>query len=169
MPALNNNLVNLVKTTTQALAIAVPELLYQMISIYNDYSTAQYACMLFMFFAYIILVGILVFGMHRWERALQDTGVRHMMRDDRQSAGSSQGSTDLAVLKPFKYSRGRTARRTCSSAAGWPSFRRGSLLIIAADSACGPASCMAQSNYTTGRRWTRCGAGCRCWSPRVSC
>ena len=47
LPALNNNLVNLVKTTTQALAIAVPELLYQMISIYNDYSTAQNACMLF--------------------------------------------------------------------------------------------------------------------------
>ena len=33
LPALNNNLVNLVKTTTQALAIAVPELLYQMVSI----------------------------------------------------------------------------------------------------------------------------------------
>ena len=31
LPALNNNLVNLVKTTTQALAIAVPELLYQMV------------------------------------------------------------------------------------------------------------------------------------------
>ncbi|MDJ0779415.1 MAG: amino acid ABC transporter permease [Gammaproteobacteria bacterium] len=74
LPALNNNLVNLVKTTTQAIAIAVPELLYQMISIYNDYSTAQYACMLFMFIAYIVLVGILVFGMHRWERALKIPG-----------------------------------------------------------------------------------------------
>ncbi len=74
LPALNNNLVNLVKTTTQAIAIAVPELLYQMISIYNDYSTAMYACMLFMFFAYIILVGILVFGMHKWERALKIPG-----------------------------------------------------------------------------------------------
>ena len=74
LPALNNNLVNLVKTTTQAIAIAVPELLYQMISIYNDYSTAMYACMLFMFFAYIILVGVLVFGMHKWERALKIPG-----------------------------------------------------------------------------------------------
>jgi hypothetical protein len=37
LPALNNNLVNLVKTTTQAIAIAVPELLYQLVSIYNDY------------------------------------------------------------------------------------------------------------------------------------
>ena len=74
LPALNNNLVNLVKTTTQAIAIAVPELLYQMISIYNDYSTAQYACMVFLFFAYIILVGILVFGMNRWERSMRVPG-----------------------------------------------------------------------------------------------
>jgi polar amino acid transport system permease protein len=74
LPALNNNLVNLVKTTTQALAIAVPELLYQMISIYNDYSTAQNACMVFLFFAYFFLVGILVFGMHKWERQLRIPG-----------------------------------------------------------------------------------------------
>ena len=74
LPALNNNLVNLVKTTTQALAIAVPELLYQMISIYNDYSTAQNACMLFLFFAYFILVGILVLGMNRWERGIRVPG-----------------------------------------------------------------------------------------------
>jgi polar amino acid transport system permease protein len=74
MPALNNNLVNLVKTTTQALAIAVPELLYQMISIYNDYSTAQNACMLFLFFAYFLLVGVLVLGMSHWERKLRIPG-----------------------------------------------------------------------------------------------
>ena len=37
LPALNNNLVNLVKTTTQAYGIAVPELLYEMVSIWNDY------------------------------------------------------------------------------------------------------------------------------------
>ena len=74
MPALNNNLVNLVKTTTQALAIAVPELLYQMISIYNDYSTAQNACMVFLFFAYFFLVGILVLGMSSWERKLKIPG-----------------------------------------------------------------------------------------------
>ena len=74
LPALNNNLVNLVKTTTQALAIAVPELLYQMISIYNDYSTAQYACMLVLFVAYIVLVGILVFGMNHWERKIKVPG-----------------------------------------------------------------------------------------------
>jgi polar amino acid transport system permease protein len=74
LPALNNNLVNLVKTTTQALAIAVPELLYEMISIYNDYSTAQNACMLILFFAYFILVGILVLGMSKWERNIRIPG-----------------------------------------------------------------------------------------------
>ena len=74
LPALNNNLVNLVKTTTQALAIAVPELLYQMVSIYNDYSTAQNAAMLVLFIVYIVLVGILVLGMNRWERSMQIPG-----------------------------------------------------------------------------------------------
>ncbi len=74
LPALNNNLVNLVKTTTQAMAIAVPELLYQMVSIYNDYSTAMNASMLLLFFVYIMLVGILVFGMHHWEKAMTIPG-----------------------------------------------------------------------------------------------
>ncbi|MCH2298386.1 MAG: amino acid ABC transporter permease [SAR324 cluster bacterium] len=74
LPALNNNLVNLVKTTTQALVIAVPELLYQMVSIYNDYSTSMNACMLLLFVVYIVLVGILVFGMQRWERAMNIPG-----------------------------------------------------------------------------------------------
>ena len=74
LPALNNNLVNLVKTTTQAIVIAVPELLYQLVSIYNDYSTSQNACMVLMFIVYIVLVGILVVGMSRWERALRMPG-----------------------------------------------------------------------------------------------
>ena len=74
LPALNNNLVNLVKTTTQAIAIAVPELLYQMVSIYNDYSTAQNAAMTVLFIVYIVLVGVLVLGMNRWERAMRIPG-----------------------------------------------------------------------------------------------
>ena len=77
LPALNNNLVNLVKTTTQAIAIAVPELLYQMVSMWNDYSTAQNAAMLLMFVFYIGLVGILVLGMHRWEQAMRIPGYGH--------------------------------------------------------------------------------------------
>lgn len=74
LPALNNNLVNLVKTTTQAIAIAVPELLYEMVSIWNDYASAQNAAMTVLFFTYILLVGVLVFGMHRWENALRIPG-----------------------------------------------------------------------------------------------
>ena len=74
LPALNNNLVNLVKTTTQAIVIAVPELLYQLVSIYNDYSTAQNACMVLMFIVYIVLVGLLVMGMNKWERHMRIPG-----------------------------------------------------------------------------------------------
>ena len=74
LPALNNNLVNLVKTTTQAMAIAVPELLYQMVSIYNDYSTSMNASMLLLFIVYITLVGILVLGVHRWETKVKIPG-----------------------------------------------------------------------------------------------
>ncbi|MEM6487393.1 MAG: amino acid ABC transporter permease [Pseudomonadota bacterium] len=74
LPALNNNLVNLVKTTTQAFAIAVPELLYQSVSIWNDYPSAQYPTMLLVFVVYILLVAVLVFGMDRWERGMKIPG-----------------------------------------------------------------------------------------------
>jgi len=74
MPALNTNLVNLVKTTTQAFVIAVPELLYQSVTIWNDYPSAQNPMMLVMFLIYLGLVGILVAGMNRWERAVRIPG-----------------------------------------------------------------------------------------------
>lgn len=74
LPALNNNLVNLVKTTTQAFAIAVPELLYQSVTIWNNYPSAQYPTMLLLFCSYIALVGILVMGMHRWELSMKIPG-----------------------------------------------------------------------------------------------
>ena len=74
LPALNNNLVNLVKTTTQAFAIAVPELLYQSVTIWNDFPSAQNPTMLLLLVVYIVLVAILVFGMHRWERAMRIPG-----------------------------------------------------------------------------------------------
>ena len=56
------------------MAIAVPELLYQMVSIYNDYSTAMNASMLLLFVVYITLVGILVFGVHMWEKNFKIPG-----------------------------------------------------------------------------------------------
>ena len=74
LPALNNNLVNLVKTTTQAIGIAVPELLYESVGIWNDYPSAQYPTMLMLFVTFILLVGILVYGMHRWEKSMHIPG-----------------------------------------------------------------------------------------------
>lgn len=74
IPALNNNLVNLVKTTTQAYAIAVPELLYESVSVWNDYPSAQNPTMLLLFVTYLALVGVLVFGMNTWERNMRIPG-----------------------------------------------------------------------------------------------
>ncbi|MCR9257828.1 MAG: amino acid ABC transporter permease [Alphaproteobacteria bacterium] len=74
LPSLNNNLVNLVKTTTQAFAIAVPEMLYQSVTIWNDYPSAQNPMMLVLFVVYILLVGVVVMSMNRWERAMKIPG-----------------------------------------------------------------------------------------------
>ncbi len=74
MPALNNNLVNLVKTTTQAFAIAVPELLYQSVSIWNDFPSAQNPTMLLLFTVYIVLVAILGYGRTKGERSMRIPG-----------------------------------------------------------------------------------------------
>ncbi|WP_025769348.1 amino acid ABC transporter permease [Thioalkalivibrio sp. HK1] len=74
LPALNNNLVNLVKTTTQAFGIAVPELLYQSVTIWNDYPSALYPTMLLVFVVYVILVGVLVMSMSHWERSMRIPG-----------------------------------------------------------------------------------------------
>lgn len=73
LPALNNNLVNLVKTTTLAYAIAVPEMLYEANQIWSDNVNVT-EMMIFMLLAYFFLVGILVWGMNRWERAMKIPG-----------------------------------------------------------------------------------------------
>jgi polar amino acid transport system permease protein len=74
LPALNNNLINLVKTTTQAIGIAVPELLYESVGIWNDYPSALYPTMLLLFVSFILLVGIVAYGMHRWEKTMKIPG-----------------------------------------------------------------------------------------------
>jgi polar amino acid transport system permease protein len=74
LPALTNNLVNLVKTTTLAYAIAVPELLYVSNQIWSDNENVP-EMMLVLFVIYIALVGVLVFAMHAWERALRRPGL----------------------------------------------------------------------------------------------
>ncbi|MDX1607205.1 MAG: amino acid ABC transporter permease [Candidatus Competibacterales bacterium] len=73
LPALNNNLVNLIKTTTLAYAIAVPEMLYMANQIWSD-SVNVPEMMTFLLFAYVLLVGVLVWFMHRWERAMRLPG-----------------------------------------------------------------------------------------------
>jgi polar amino acid transport system permease protein len=73
LPALNNNLVNLVKTTTLAYAIAVPEMLYVSSQIWSDELNVP-VMMNVLLVCYFLLVGILVYLMHRWERALHVPG-----------------------------------------------------------------------------------------------
>lgn len=73
LPALNNNLVNLVKTTTLAYAIAVPEMLYVSSQIWSDELNVP-AMMNVLLICYFALVGILVYAMQRWERAIRVPG-----------------------------------------------------------------------------------------------
>src|SRR5947207_130113 len=73
LPALNNNLVNLIKTTTIAYAIAVPEMLYVANQIWSDESNVP-EMMNVLLVTYVSLVGILVWVMGRWERALRIPG-----------------------------------------------------------------------------------------------
>jgi polar amino acid transport system permease protein len=73
LPALNNNLVNLVKTTTLAYAIAVPEMLYVSSQIWSDELNVP-VMMNVLLICYFVLVGIVVYAMHRWERAIRVPG-----------------------------------------------------------------------------------------------
>ncbi|CDX16715.1 Polar amino acid ABC transporter, inner membrane subunit [Mesorhizobium sp. ORS 3324] len=73
LPALNNNLVNLLKTTTLAYAIAVPETLYATTQIWAE--SQNVTEMMFVLLAtFVLLVGVLVWVMHRWERSLRIPG-----------------------------------------------------------------------------------------------
>lgn len=73
LPALNNNLVNLVKTTTLAYAIGVPELLYAASQIWSEVLNVR-EMMNVLLVAYVLLVAILVWVMGRWERAMRIPG-----------------------------------------------------------------------------------------------
>jgi polar amino acid transport system permease protein len=76
LPALGNNLVNLVKTTNLAYAIAVPELLYVSKQIWSDATNVR-EMMLFVLVAYLSLVFVLVGVLHRIERRLAIPGFGH--------------------------------------------------------------------------------------------
>lgn len=76
LPALNNNLINLVKTTTLAYAIAVPETLYVANQIWSDALNVP-EMMNAVWVVFIVLVGLLAWAMHRWERAMRLPGFGH--------------------------------------------------------------------------------------------
>lgn len=75
LPALNNNLVNLVKTTTLAYAIGVPELLYAAAQIWSEIFNVR-EMMNVLLVTYVVLVAVIVWLMGRWERALRIPGYR---------------------------------------------------------------------------------------------
>jgi polar amino acid transport system permease protein len=73
MPALTNNIVNLVKTTSLAYAIAVPEMLYSASQIWSDDLNVP-EMMTFILIVYIVLVAIVVWAMERVERRMRIPG-----------------------------------------------------------------------------------------------
>ncbi|MFD0860474.1 amino acid ABC transporter permease [Roseovarius aquimarinus] len=73
LPALGTNLVNLVKTTTLAYAIAVPELLYVSAQIWSEDLNVR-EMMNVLLISYVGLVAVLVWVLHRWEKALRIPG-----------------------------------------------------------------------------------------------
>jgi polar amino acid transport system permease protein len=72
-PALTNNLVNLVKTTTLAYAIAVPDLLYAASQIWSEVLNVR-EMMDVLLVCYLVLVAVLVWVMERWEKSLAIPG-----------------------------------------------------------------------------------------------
>ena len=76
LPALSTNLVNLVKTTTVAYAIAVPETLYMANQIWSD-NYNVFEMMNVVWIVFLVLVGLLVWSMHRLEKKLRIRGWGH--------------------------------------------------------------------------------------------
>jgi len=73
LPSLSNNLVNLIKTTNLAYAIAVPEMMYSAKQIWAD-STNVPEMMLTVLIFYVTIATLFAYGMTRLERALRVPG-----------------------------------------------------------------------------------------------
>jgi polar amino acid transport system permease protein len=73
LPSLGNTLVSLVKATSLAYAIGVPEVLYVSSEIWGDQLNVPEMMMTMMVF-YVALVSILVFAIHRLEKRLRIPG-----------------------------------------------------------------------------------------------
>ena len=68
LTGLTNNLVNLIKTTTNAFAIAVPEVLYASSQIWSENLNAL-EMMIVMLLFYMLMIGIFTWLMHKLEQA----------------------------------------------------------------------------------------------------
>jgi len=73
MPAMTNNLVNLVKTTTLAYAIAVPELVYMSAQIWSEQVNVP-EMMVVLLVCYVAIVGVINQGMQWLENRLRVPG-----------------------------------------------------------------------------------------------
>lgn len=73
LPSLSNNLVNLIKTTNLAYAIAVPEMMYVAKQIWAD-ATNVPEMMITVLIAYVLMATLFAWGMHRLERWLRVPG-----------------------------------------------------------------------------------------------
>jgi polar amino acid transport system permease protein len=72
-PAFNNNIVNLVKTTTLAYAIAVPELLYASAQIWSeDFNVKEMMNVLLV--VYLLLIALVVWALNAIERRMRVPG-----------------------------------------------------------------------------------------------
>jgi polar amino acid transport system permease protein len=74
LPAFGNNVVNLVKTTTLAYAIAVPETLYAAAAIWSEELNVR-EMMNVVLVVYLLLIALLVLALKGWERALRIPGL----------------------------------------------------------------------------------------------
>lgn len=73
LPALGNNLINLIKTTTNAYAIAVPELLYVASQIWaQNLNTLEMMVVLLVF--YLVVIGVFVYLIDMLEKAIAVPG-----------------------------------------------------------------------------------------------
>jgi polar amino acid transport system permease protein len=73
LPALTGNIINLVKTTTLASAIAAPEMLFVSTQIWSD-SLNVTEMMVVLLISYNLIVSVIAVAMHRWERQLKIPG-----------------------------------------------------------------------------------------------
>ena len=76
LTGLNNNLINLIKTTTNAFAIAVPEVLYASSQIWSE-SLNAFEMMVVLLVFYMLVIGAFAWLMQRWERSVAVPGWGH--------------------------------------------------------------------------------------------